>query len=46
MKGKYGNKRRLDVLLYLMHADLMERQEVRRNLSAAAFPGKICPGKM
>jgi hypothetical protein len=49
MKGKYGNKRSLDVLGYITHADLMERQEVlprRRNFSANAFPGKNLPSKM
>jgi len=48
MKGKYGNKRSLDVLVYIMQADLMEWQEVlprRRNFSANAFPGKNLSSK-
>lgn len=30
MKGKYGNKRRVDALVYGVQADLMERREVLR----------------
>ena len=49
MKGKYGNKRSLDVLVYIMQTDLMERQEVlprRLNFSTNAFPGKNLSSKM
>jgi hypothetical protein len=49
MKGKYGNKRSLDVLVYIMQADLMEWQEVlprRRNFGANALPGKNLSSKM
>jgi hypothetical protein len=49
MKGKYGNKKSLDVPAYVMQVGLMERQEVlprRRNFSANAFPGKNLSSKL
>jgi hypothetical protein len=49
MKGEYGNKRILAVLVDIVHADLMERQEVlprRGNFKANAFPAKNLPSKM